>query len=77
MCSFPFNCFALEFPCGSFQKSSEMKFAGAFGLLIACVNEPFAHRLTLREEGQVELWVETPNGLSASVSLPKISTLCQ
>jgi len=26
---------------------------------------------------QVEPWVETPNGLSASGSLPKIQTPCQ
>jgi hypothetical protein len=32
------------------------------------VNEPFVHGLTLREEGQVELW-EWPNELSAGVIL--------
>jgi hypothetical protein len=37
----------------------------------------FRSRLTLREEGQVELFGETPNGLSASTSMPKIATLCQ
>jgi hypothetical protein len=31
----------------------------------------------LREESQVELWVETPNGLSAGAILPKIPTLRQ
>ena len=30
---------------------------------------PFRSRLTLREEGQVELFGETPNRLSASPSL--------
>ena len=36
------------------------------------VNEPFAHGLTLREESQVELLGETPNGLSASAILPAV-----
>jgi hypothetical protein len=37
----------------------------------------FLSRLTLREEGQVELWVETPNGLSASAILLAAERRCQ
>jgi hypothetical protein len=55
----------------------EQEFFGAIRLMVGCVNEPFAHGLPQREEGQVELSEETPNGLSASASLPKIQTLCQ
>ena len=33
------------------------------------MNEPIAHGLTLREEGQVELLGETPNGLSATARI--------
>jgi hypothetical protein len=44
---------------------------------VVCEGEPFAHGLTLREEGQVELLRKTPNGLSAKASLPKIPILCQ
>jgi hypothetical protein len=41
------------------------------------VNEPFAHRVTLREsESGGALW-ETPNGLSATATLAKIPTICQ
>jgi len=42
-----------------------------------CVNESFAHDLSLREEGQVELLGETPNGLSASSNLPAAKRQCQ
>jgi hypothetical protein len=45
--------------------------------LFGCVNEAFVHELTLREEGQVELWVEKPNGLSASAILPASDKQCQ
>jgi len=46
-------------------------------LLVDCLNEPSLTVKPLREEGQVELFGETPNGLSARASLPKIPTLCQ
>ena len=44
---------------------------------MTCVNEPFVHLLTLREESQVELCVETPNGLSASTTLANSDRECQ
>jgi hypothetical protein len=34
-------------------------------------------RVTLRKEGQVELYGETPNGLSASATLPNGDKRCQ
>jgi len=37
----------------------------------------FRSRFTLREEGQVELWTETPNKLSAEVILPAPDKQCQ
>ena len=41
------------------------------------MSEPFAHGFTLREEGQVELLGETPNGLSARVILAGAERQCQ
>jgi hypothetical protein len=38
---------------------------------------PFRSRFTLREEGQVELLREAPNGLSAGASLPSDDRECQ
>ena len=45
---------------------------------IGCLCEQaLRSRLTLRKEGQVELQGETPNGLSASATLPKGDRGCQ
>ena len=41
------------------------------------MNEPFAHGLTRREEGQMEFLGKTPNGLSASATLPAADGQCQ
>ena len=35
-----------------------------------CLSEPIRSRFTQREVGQVELWMEAPNKLSAGVILP-------
>src|SRR6266404_7921320 len=42
-----------------------------------CEQGPSRSRVTLREEGQVELLGETPNGLRASPSLPAANRQCQ
>jgi hypothetical protein len=44
---------------------------------VFCVNEAFRSWLTLRKEAQVELLGKTPNGLSASSSLPAAEMQCQ
>ena len=58
-------------------KNVGANFIVGFHRYISVLRRDPASRLTLREEGQVELFGETPNGLSASVSVPKISALCQ
>jgi hypothetical protein len=41
---------------------------------VSIVNKPFDSLLTLREEGQVELSEETPNGLSAIQACEKLES---
>ena len=55
---------------------TELNLVSVFIVLSVCVNKPFCSRLTLREEGQVELW-EWPNGLSAGVILLPSQRQCQ
>jgi hypothetical protein len=57
--------------CGSYAV-----FADRICLSKLC-ERAFRSRLTLREEDQVELLGETPNGLSAVVTLPKAARQCQ
>jgi hypothetical protein len=49
---------------GSARQPAAGSDAFVFTFSFCCMNEPFVHGLTLREEGQVELW-EWPNELSA------------
>ncbi len=55
----------------------EQDVRGGIWLIGWLCERAFRSRLTLREEGQVELLGETPKQLSATASLPKIPTLCQ
>src|SRR5262249_26825439 len=51
-------------------------FMGSFPFMFYGTSPSFTG-VPVREEGQVELVREPPNGLSASVSLPKIQMPCQ
>ena len=67
--------------CECKHRESKNKFRYCFHYaFFSCASEPFAHGFTLREEGQVELLGETPNGLSASATLRNcenaVNTIC-
>jgi hypothetical protein len=66
-----------DFLGGSLENASAIGKISAIHSEVDCVNEPFAHGLTLREEGQIEFLGKTPNGLSASATLPAADGQCQ
>jgi len=67
----PYICFFFGISGVEVAKTvPEQDIRGRIWLIGWLCERAFRSRLPLREEGQVELWVETPNGLSAGRILP-------
>jgi hypothetical protein len=76
ICTFPF-IFPLGISRGSFSKVSRTGTAPSNLINWLMCERALGHGLPRGKRGQVELWAQTPNELSASPSLPAAEMQCQ